>query len=216
MPPPQQSQPQQATTAFHPQMPHILCLLPKNTTQYHPHLPRHHQPSQEGVSKNSPLDCGTASPNKGRLPLNPEAGSPPVVETTNSRPPNSSSAGSSSVHSSQQQPQGSASQEPRPPLQQSQVPPGSQNDRSPFSNHKLCSSGGAFYCPSDLPLCLRHKWDAPSLLLKVEPPAIRPPLMAQPLTRIQLQCRIHLLQSSVSITLKDLTVFPPLSSYLRP
>ncbi|KAM7156862.1 ankyrin repeat domain-containing protein 17 isoform 11-T23 [Molossus nigricans] len=77
-----------------------------------------------GVSRNSPLDCGTASPNKGASSSEQEAGSPPVVETANSRPSNSnSSSGSSSVHSTQQQPPGSVSQEPRPPLQQSQVPP---------------------------------------------------------------------------------------------
>uniref|UniRef100_A0A452RX60 Ankyrin repeat domain-containing protein 17 n=1 Tax=Ursus americanus TaxID=9643 RepID=A0A452RX60_URSAM len=82
-------------------------------------------PAQSGgVSRNSPLDCGTASPNKGASSSEQEAGSPPVVETTNSRLSNSSSSsGSSSVHSTQQQPPGSVSQEPRPPLQQSQVPP---------------------------------------------------------------------------------------------
>ncbi|XP_004838072.1 ankyrin repeat domain-containing protein 17 isoform X6 [Heterocephalus glaber] len=107
---------------------------PTNTTYPMPTAKEHYPvsspsspspPAQPGgVSRNSPLDCGSVSPNKGASSSEQEAGSPPVIETVNSRPPNSSSSsGSSSVHSTQKQPPGSVSQEPRPPLQQSQVPP---------------------------------------------------------------------------------------------
>ncbi|XP_060273176.1 ankyrin repeat domain-containing protein 17 isoform X10 [Ovis aries] len=128
-----------------------------------------------GVSRNSPLDCGTASPNKGASSSEPEAGSPPVVETTNSRPPNSSSAGSSSVHSSQQQPPGSASQEPRPPLQQSQVPPPEVRMTAP----PLATTSSA---PVAVPSTAPVTYPMPQTQMgcsqpppKVEPPAIRPP-----------------------------------------
>uniref|UniRef100_A0A8C2S9N8 K Homology domain-containing protein n=1 Tax=Capra hircus TaxID=9925 RepID=A0A8C2S9N8_CAPHI len=129
-----------------------------------------------GVSRNSPLDCGTASPNKGASSSEPEAGSPPVVETTNSRPPNSSSSsGSSSVHSTQQQPPGSASQEPRPPLQQSQVPPPEVRMTAP----PLATTSSA---PVAVPSTAPVTYPMPQTQMgcsqpppKVEPPAIRPP-----------------------------------------
>ncbi|XP_055290736.1 ankyrin repeat domain-containing protein 17 isoform X3 [Moschus berezovskii] len=129
-----------------------------------------------GVSRNSPLDCGTASPNKGASSSEPEAGSPPVVETTNSRPPNSSSSsGSSSVHSTQQQPPGSASQEPRPPLQQSQVPPPEVRMTVP----PLATTSSA---PVAVPSTAPVTYPMPQTQMgcsqpppKMEPPAIRPP-----------------------------------------
>ncbi|XP_061001794.1 ankyrin repeat domain-containing protein 17 isoform X8 [Dama dama] len=129
-----------------------------------------------GVSRNSPLDCGTASPNKGASSSEPEAGSPPVVETTNSRPPNSSSSsGSSSVHSAQQQPPGSASQEPRPPLQQSQVPPPEVRMTVP----PLATTSSA---PAAVPSTAPVTYPMPQTQMgcsqpppKMEPPAIRPP-----------------------------------------
>ena len=129
-----------------------------------------------GVSRNSPLDCGTASPNKGASSSEPEAGSPPVVETTNSRPPNSSSSsGSSSVHSTQQQPPGSSSQEPRPPLQQSQVPPPEVRMTVP----PLATTSSA---PAAVPSTAPVTYPMPQTQMgcsqpppKMEPPAIRPP-----------------------------------------
>ncbi|XP_066891924.1 ankyrin repeat domain-containing protein 17 isoform X13 [Kogia breviceps] len=129
-----------------------------------------------GVSRNSPLDCGTASPNKGASSSEQEAGSPPVVETTNSRPPNSSSSsGSSSVHSTQQQPPGSVSQEPRPPLQQSQVPPPEVRMTVP----PLVTTSSA---PVAVPSTAQVTYPMPQTQMgcsqpppKMEPPAIRPP-----------------------------------------
>lgn len=129
-----------------------------------------------GVSRNSPLDCGTASPNKGASSSEPEAGSPPVVETTNGRPPNSSSSsGSSSVHSTQQQPPGSASQEPRPPLQQSQVPP-------PEVRMTVTPLATTSSAPVAVPSTAPVTYPMPQTQMgcsqpppKMEPPAIRPP-----------------------------------------
>ncbi|XP_053886136.1 ankyrin repeat domain-containing protein 17 isoform X4 [Malaclemys terrapin pileata] len=77
------------------------------------------------VSRNSPSDCVTTSPNKGASSSDQEAASPPVVETSNSASSgqlSASSVGSSSVHPAHQQSPGSLSQEARPPPQQPQVP----------------------------------------------------------------------------------------------
>uniref|UniRef100_A0A8C3TA66 Ankyrin repeat domain 17 n=1 Tax=Chelydra serpentina TaxID=8475 RepID=A0A8C3TA66_CHESE len=77
------------------------------------------------VSRNSPSDCVTTSPNKGAPSSDQEAASPPVVETSNSASSgqlSASSVGSSSVHPAHQQSPGSLSQEARPPPQQPQVP----------------------------------------------------------------------------------------------
>ncbi|XP_032488307.1 ankyrin repeat domain-containing protein 17 isoform X11 [Phocoena sinus] len=129
-----------------------------------------------GVSRNSPLDCGTASPNKGASSSEQEAGSPPVVETTNSRPPNSSSSsGSSSVHSTQQQPPGSVSQEPRPPLQQSQVPPPEVRMTVP---PLVTTSSAPVAVPSTAPVTYpmpQTQMGCSQPPPKMEPPAIRPP-----------------------------------------
>lgn len=127
-----------------------------------------------GVSRNSPLDCGTASPNKGASSSEQEAGSPPVVETVNSRPSNSSSSGSSSVHSVQQQPPGSVSQEPRPPLQQSQVPPPEVRMTVP----PLATSSAPVAVPSTAPVTYpmpQTQMGCSQPAPKMETPAIRPP-----------------------------------------
>ncbi|XP_008570681.1 PREDICTED: ankyrin repeat domain-containing protein 17 isoform X3 [Galeopterus variegatus] len=128
-----------------------------------------------GVSRNSPLDCGSASPNKGASSSEQEAGSPPIVETANSRPPNSSSSsGSSSVHSAQQQSPGSVSQEPRPPLQQSQVPPPEVRMTVP----PLASSSAPVAVPSTAPLTYpmpQTQMGCSQPAPKMETPAIRPP-----------------------------------------
>uniref|UniRef100_A0A3Q2H0L1 Ankyrin repeat domain-containing protein 17 n=1 Tax=Equus caballus TaxID=9796 RepID=A0A3Q2H0L1_HORSE len=129
-----------------------------------------------GVSRNSPLDCGTASPNKGASSSEQEAGSPPVVETANSRPPNSSSSsGSSSVHSTQQQPPGSVSQEPRPPLQQSQVPPPEVRMTVP---PLATTSSAPVAVPSTAPVTYpmpQTQMGCSQPAPKMETPAIRPP-----------------------------------------
>ncbi|XP_074180573.1 ankyrin repeat domain-containing protein 17 isoform X11 [Rhinolophus sinicus] len=129
-----------------------------------------------GVSRNSPLDCGTASPNKGASSSEQEAGSPPVVETANSRPSNSSSSsGSSSVHSTQQQPPGSVSQEPRPPLQQSQVPPPEvRMTVTPLAT----TSSAPVAVPSTAPVTYpmpQTQMGCSQPAPKMETPAIRPP-----------------------------------------
>ncbi|XP_015423424.1 PREDICTED: ankyrin repeat domain-containing protein 17 isoform X6 [Myotis davidii] len=127
-----------------------------------------------GVSRNSPLDCGTASPNKGASSSEQEAGSPPVVETVNNRPSNSSSSGSSSVHSVQQQPPGSVSQEPRPPLQQSQVPPPEVRMTVP----PLATSSAPVAVPSTAPVTYpmpQTQMGCSQPAPKMETPAIRPP-----------------------------------------
>ncbi|XP_023564364.1 ankyrin repeat domain-containing protein 17 isoform X3 [Octodon degus] len=127
-----------------------------------------------GVSRSSPLECGSVSPNKGASSSEQEAGSPPVVETANSRPPNSSSSsGSSSAHSTQQQPPGPVSQEPRPPLQQSQVPPLEVRMTVP----PLATSSAPVAVPSTAPVT----YPMPQTPMgcsqppKMETPAIRPP-----------------------------------------
>ncbi|XP_048067784.1 ankyrin repeat domain-containing protein 17 isoform X8 [Ursus arctos] len=134
-------------------------------------------PAQSGgVSRNSPLDCGTASPNKGASSSEQEAGSPPVVETTNSRLSNSSSSsGSSSVHSTQQQPPGSVSQEPRPPLQQSQVPPPEVRMTVP---PLATTSSAPVAVPSTAPVTYpmpQTQMGCSQPAPKMETPAIRPP-----------------------------------------
>uniref|UniRef100_A0A8D1VA12 Ankyrin repeat domain-containing protein 17 n=1 Tax=Sus scrofa TaxID=9823 RepID=A0A8D1VA12_PIG len=129
-----------------------------------------------GVSRNSPLDCGTASPNKGAASSEQEASSPPVVEATNTRPPNSSSSsGSSAVHSTQQQPPGSVSQEPRPPLQQSQVPPPEVRMTVP---PLATTSSAPVAVPSTAPVTYpmpQTQMGCSQPAPKMEPPAIRPP-----------------------------------------
>ncbi|XP_058153143.1 ankyrin repeat domain-containing protein 17 isoform X9 [Dasypus novemcinctus] len=129
-----------------------------------------------GVSRSSPLDCGTASPNKGASSSEQEAGSPPVVETANSRPPNnSSSSGNSSVHSTQQQPPGSVSQEPRPPLQQSQVPPPEVRMTVP---PLVTTSSASVAVPSTAPVTYpmpQTQMGCSQPAPKMETPAIRPP-----------------------------------------
>ncbi|XP_054543977.1 ankyrin repeat domain-containing protein 17 isoform X5 [Talpa occidentalis] len=128
-----------------------------------------------GVSRNSPLDCGTVSPNKGASSSEQEASSPPVVETANSRPPNSSSSSaSSSVHSTQQQPPGSVSQEPRPPLQQSQVPPPEVRMTVPLAT----TSSAPVAVPSTAPVTYpmpQTQMGCSQPAPKMETPAIRPP-----------------------------------------
>ncbi|XP_036083769.1 ankyrin repeat domain-containing protein 17 isoform X7 [Rousettus aegyptiacus] len=129
-----------------------------------------------GVSRNSPLDCGTASPNKGASSSEQEAGSPPVVEIANSRPSNSSSSsGNSSVHSTQQQTPGSVSQEPRPPLQQSQVPPPEVRMTVP---PLATTSSAPVAVPSTAPVTYpmpQTQMGCSQPAPKMETPAIRPP-----------------------------------------
>ncbi|XP_060236904.1 ankyrin repeat domain-containing protein 17 isoform X7 [Meriones unguiculatus] len=127
-----------------------------------------------GVSRNSPLDCGSASPNKGASSSEQEASSPPVVETANNRPPHSSSSsGSSSGHSTQQQPPGSVPQEPRPPLQQSQVPSPDVRMTVP----PTATSSAPVVVPSTAPVTypMPQTQMGCSQPPKMETPAIRPP-----------------------------------------
>ena len=127
-----------------------------------------------GVSRNSPLDCGSASPNKGASASEQEASSPPVVEPANSRPPHSSSSsGSSSGHSTQQQPPGSVPQEPRPPLQQSQVPSPDVRMTVP----PTATSSAPVAVPSTAPVTypMPQTQMGCSQPPKMEAPAIRPP-----------------------------------------
>ncbi|XP_036783455.1 ankyrin repeat domain-containing protein 17 isoform X6 [Manis pentadactyla] len=127
-----------------------------------------------GVSRNSPLDCGTVSPSKGASSSEQEASSPPVVETANSRPPNSSSSsGSSSVHSTQPQPPGPVSQEPRPSLQQSQVPPPEVRMTVP----PLATSSAPVVVPSTAPVTYpmpQTQMGCSQPAPKMETPALRP------------------------------------------
>ncbi|XP_049645864.1 ankyrin repeat domain-containing protein 17 isoform X3 [Suncus etruscus] len=127
-----------------------------------------------GISRNSPLDCGAASPNKGASSSEQEASGPPVVETANSRPPNnSSSSGSSAVHSSQQQPPGSVSQEPRPPLQ-SRVPTPEVRMTVP----PLATSSAPVAVPSTAPVTYpmpQTQMGCSQPTPKMETPSIRPP-----------------------------------------
>ncbi|XP_034365258.1 ankyrin repeat domain-containing protein 17 isoform X6 [Arvicanthis niloticus] len=127
-----------------------------------------------GISRNSPLDCGSASPNKGASSSEQEASSPPVVETANNRPPHSSSSsGSSSGHSTQQQPPGSVPQEPRPPLQQSQVPSPDVRMTVP----PTATSSAPVVVPSTAPVTypMPQTQMGCSQPPKMETPAIRPP-----------------------------------------
>uniref|UniRef100_A0A8C2MEH3 Ankyrin repeat domain-containing protein 17 n=1 Tax=Cricetulus griseus TaxID=10029 RepID=A0A8C2MEH3_CRIGR len=126
-----------------------------------------------GVSRNSPLDCGAASPNKGASSSEQEASSPPVVETSNRPPHSSSSSGNSSGHSTQQQPPGSVSQEPRPSLQQSQVPSPDVRMTVP----PTATSSAPVVVPSTAPVT----YPMPQTQMgcpqppKIETPALRPP-----------------------------------------
>ncbi|XP_038175034.1 ankyrin repeat domain-containing protein 17 isoform X6 [Arvicola amphibius] len=125
-----------------------------------------------GVSRNSPLDCGAASPNKGASSSEQEASSPPVVETS-SRPPHSSSSGSSSGHSTQQQPPGPVSQEPRPPLQPSQVP--SPDVRMTVPPTATSSAPVVVPSTAPVPYPLPQTQMGCSQPPKMETPAVRPP-----------------------------------------
>nr|XP_048281119.1 ankyrin repeat domain-containing protein 17 isoform X5 [Myodes glareolus] len=125
-----------------------------------------------GVSRNSPLDCGAASPNKGASSSEQEANSPPVVETSN-RPPHSSSSGSSSGHSTQQQPPGPVSQEPRPPLQQSQVP--SPDVRMTVPPTATSSAPVVVPSTAPVPYPMPQTQMGCSQPPKMETPAVRPP-----------------------------------------
>ncbi|XP_057629119.1 ankyrin repeat domain-containing protein 17 isoform X3 [Chionomys nivalis] len=125
-----------------------------------------------GVSRNSPLDCGAASPNKGASSSEQEASSPPVVETSN-RPPHSSSSGSSSGHSTQQQPPGPVSQEPRPPLQQSQVP--SPDVRMTVPPTATSSAPVVVPSTAPVPYPMPQTQMGCSQPPKMETPAVRPP-----------------------------------------
>ncbi|XP_040603314.1 ankyrin repeat domain-containing protein 17 isoform X4 [Mesocricetus auratus] len=126
-----------------------------------------------GVSRNSPLNCGAASPNKGASTSEQEASSPPVVETSNRPPHSSSSSGSSSGHSTQQQPPGSVSQEPRPPLQQSQVPSPDVRMTVP----PTATSSAPVAVPSTAPVTypMPQTQMGCSQPPKMETPALRPP-----------------------------------------
>ncbi|XP_028608490.1 ankyrin repeat domain-containing protein 17 isoform X4 [Grammomys surdaster] len=127
-----------------------------------------------GISRNSPLDCGSASPNKGASSSEQEASSPPVVETANNRPTHSSSSsGSSSGHSTQQQPPGSVPQEPRPSLQQSQVPSPDVRMTVP----PTATSSAPVVVPSTAPVTypMPQTQMGCSQPPKMETPAIRPP-----------------------------------------
>ncbi|KAJ8785249.1 hypothetical protein J1605_007468 [Eschrichtius robustus] len=168
------------TTASHNSTAPTNATYPMPTAKEHYPVSSPSSPSPPaqpgGVSRNSPLDCGTASPNKGASSSEQEAGGPPVVETTNSGPPNSSSSsGSSSVHSTQQQPPGSVSQEPRPPLQQSQVPP-------PEVRMTVPPLGTTSSAPVAVPSTAPVTYPMPQTQMgcsqpppQMEPPAMRPP-----------------------------------------
>ncbi|XP_045140209.1 ankyrin repeat domain-containing protein 17 isoform X3 [Echinops telfairi] len=129
-----------------------------------------------GVSRNSPLDCGRASPNKGAASSEQEAGSPAVAEAASCRPPNNSSpSGTSSVHSAPQQPLGSVPQEPRPPLPQAQLPPPEVRMAVP---PLTAPSSAPVAVPSTAPVTYpmpQTQGGCPQPASKVETPAIRPP-----------------------------------------
>ncbi|XP_038254654.1 ankyrin repeat domain-containing protein 17 isoform X7 [Dermochelys coriacea] len=131
------------------------------------------------VSRNSPLDCVTTSPNKGASSSDQEAASPPVVETSNSASSgqlSASSVGSSSVHPAHQQSPGSLSQEARPSPQQPQVPPPDPRMVVP-PNLATSSSApvvGSTNAPMTYPLppTSMASTQPPA---KMETPAIKPP-----------------------------------------
>ncbi|CAM4544595.1 unnamed protein product [Lepidochelys olivacea] len=132
------------------------------------------------VSRNSPLDCVTTSPNKGASSSDQEAASPPAVETSNSASSgqlNASSVGSSSVHPAHQQSPGSLSQEARPPPQQPQVPPPDPRMVVPPNLATTSSSApvvGLTNAPMTYPLppTSMGSTQPPA---KMETPAIKPP-----------------------------------------
>nr|XP_048704072.1 ankyrin repeat domain-containing protein 17 isoform X5 [Caretta caretta] len=132
------------------------------------------------VSRNSPLDCVTTSPNKGASSSDQEAASPPAVETSNSASSgqlNASSVGSSSVHPAHQQSPGSLSQEARPPPQQPQVPPPDPRMVVPPNLATTSSSApvvGSTNAPMTYPLppTSMGSTQPPA---KMETPAIKPP-----------------------------------------
>uniref|UniRef100_A0A7M4EHC8 Ankyrin repeat domain-containing protein 17 n=1 Tax=Crocodylus porosus TaxID=8502 RepID=A0A7M4EHC8_CROPO len=133
-----------------------------------------------GVSRNSPSDCVTASPNKGTSSSDQDVSSPPAVETSNSassRQPSTNSLGSSSVHPAHQQSPGSLSQEARPPLQQPQVPTSDLRMAMPPNLAATCSSApvaGPTNAPMTYPLPQTSVGSTQSAA-KMETPAIRPP-----------------------------------------
>ncbi|XP_043400533.1 ankyrin repeat domain-containing protein 17 isoform X7 [Chelonia mydas] len=132
------------------------------------------------VSRNSPLDCVTTSPNKGASSSDQEAASPPVVETSNSASSgqlSASSVGSSSVHPAHQQSPGSLSQEARPPPQQPHVPPPDPRMVVPPNLATTSSSApvvGSTNAPMTYPLppTSMGSTQPPA---KMETPAIKPP-----------------------------------------
>ncbi|XP_019372305.1 PREDICTED: ankyrin repeat domain-containing protein 17 isoform X3 [Gavialis gangeticus] len=133
-----------------------------------------------GVSRNSPSDCVTASPNKGTSSSDQDVSSPPAAETSNSassRQPSTNSLGSSSVHPAHQQSPGSLSQEARPPLQQPQVPASDLRMAMPPNLAATCSSApvaGPTNAPMTYPLPQTSVGSTQSAA-KMETPAIRPP-----------------------------------------
>ncbi|XP_006018830.1 ankyrin repeat domain-containing protein 17 isoform X9 [Alligator sinensis] len=133
-----------------------------------------------GVSRNSPSDCVTVSPNKGTSSSDQDVSSPPAVETSNSassRQPSTSSLGSSSVHPAHQQSPGSLSQEARPPLQQPQVPASDLRMAMPPNLAATGSSApvaGPTNAPMTYPLPQTSVGSTQSAA-KMETPAIRPP-----------------------------------------
>lgn len=133
-----------------------------------------------GVSRNSPSDCVTVSPNKGTSSSDQDASSPPAVETSNSaisRQPSTNSLGSSSVHPAHQQSPGSLSQEARPPLQQPQVPASDLRMAMPPNLAATGSSApvaGPTNAPMTYPLPQTSAGSTQSAA-KMETPAIRPP-----------------------------------------
>nr|XP_044986161.1 ankyrin repeat domain-containing protein 17 isoform X6 [Jaculus jaculus] len=152
------------------------CPMPTAKEHYPASSPSSPSPPAQpgGPSRNSPSDCGAASPSKGASSSEQEAGSPPAVEATSSRPAtSSSSAGSSSAPSAQQQPPGPASQEPRPPLQQSQVPPPEVRMTVP----PLATSSAPGAVPSAAPVTYPTPQTQAgcSQPPRVEAPAVRPP-----------------------------------------
>ncbi|XP_054679009.1 ankyrin repeat domain-containing protein 17 isoform X5 [Grus americana] len=133
-----------------------------------------------GVSRSSPADCAATSPSKGAPSSDPEAGSPPAVETsgsTSGRQPGSG-AGSSSVHPAHQQPPGAPLQEARPPLQQPQVPAPDPRMVVP-PNLAAPSSSAPVAGPTNAPMTYpmsQTSMGSSQPAAKMETPAIRPPV----------------------------------------
>uniref|UniRef100_A0A452IE50 Ankyrin repeat domain-containing protein 17 n=1 Tax=Gopherus agassizii TaxID=38772 RepID=A0A452IE50_9SAUR len=133
------------------------------------------------VSRNSPSDCVTTSPNKGASSSDQEAASPPVVETSNlasSGQLSASSLGSSLVHPAHQQSPGSLSQEARLPPQQPQVPLPDPRMVVPPNLAAVTSSSapvvGSTNAPMTYPLP-QTSMGSTQPPAKMETPAIRPP-----------------------------------------